>query len=292
MVDSYLNNKMMNFPIFNFQHLNKSLYSKSLFNHIIYYLKLWILMGKNSFMIMLANKKLFSLFLTGKILRFIFFTGFLYFLVVGSNTLAGFTVTQTIFFFLTFNLVDIIAQFLFRAVYNFRNLVVSGDLDLILVKPASTLFRVLMGSPDIVDLITIPPVVFFVWYIGHQLQPSIPQVFIYMLLVFNGLIISTAFHISVLALGIMTFEIDHTIMIYRDLVNLGKLPVDIYKQPLQGILTYLIPVGVMVTLPAKALMGLVSFWGVVASFCLGIIAMISSLKFWKYSLVKYSSASS
>jgi ABC-2 type transport system permease protein len=261
-------------------------------NKFSYYLRIWLMMGKNSFMIILNQKKLFALFLTGKFLRFIFFISFLYFLVIGSNNLAGYNVNQTIFFFLTFNLVDVTAQFLFREVYNFRNLVVSGDLDLILVKPISPLFRVLLGAPDAIDFVTLPPLIFVVGFMGSRLNPTTSQIFFYILLIINGLLISTAFHIAVLALGIITFEIDHTIMIYRDIVNLGKFPVDIYKQPLQGILTYLIPVGIMITLPAKALMGLASPWGILASFVLGILAILLSLKFWKYSLVKYSSASS
>jgi ABC-2 type transport system permease protein len=81
-------------------------------------------------------------------------------------------------------------------------------------------------------------------------------------------------------------------MIYRDLMNLGRFPVDIYKQPLQGILTYLIPVGIMITLPAKALMGLVSLPGVLLSFVLGVVALHFSRRFWNFALTKYTSASS
>ena len=113
-----------------------------------------------------------------------------------------------------------------------------------------------------------------------------------MLLVLNGLLIATAFHIAVLALGIITLEIDHTIMIYRDLTNLGRFPIDIYKEPLKGILTYLIPIGIMISLPAKALMGLVSLPGVLWSLGLGVIALFLAIKFWNFALTKYTSASS
>ena len=184
------------------------------------------------------------------------------------------------------------AQFLFREAYRFRPLVVSGDFDLILVKPVNALFRVLMGGADVLDLITIPPIIFAVYYVGRLLSPTTAHTVLFLLLIINGLLIATAFHIAVLALGIITLEVDHTIMIYRDITNLGRFPVDIYKQPLQGILTYLIPVGIMVTLPAKALMGLVTPWGIVSSFVLGIVAIILSLRFWSFALTKYSSASS
>lgn len=243
-------------------------------------------------MAVLAQRLGMSVFLLGKILRITFFLGFIFFLIGGTKNLAGYNLNQTIFFFLTFNLVDTVSQFLFHEVYRFRSQVVSGSFDLILAKPISPLFRVLMGGADVIDLITIPPLIFAVWYVGHILNPSILHTAYYILLLFNGLIIAAAFHVAVLALGIITLEIDHTVMIYRDLTNLGRFPVDIYKEPLRGILTYLIPVGVMITFPAKALMGVISPSGVLFSFVLGAIAIFFSLKFWNYALTKYTSASS
>ncbi len=257
-----------------------------------YYLRIWLLMSKNSFMMMLSNKKLFAIFLTGKVLRFGFFTAFLFFLVKGSQQLAGYSVIQAIFFYLTFNVVDILAQFLYREVYRFRPLVISGNLDLVLTKPMSALFRALMGGADVIDLVTIPPLIAAVIYVGGMLNPSPGHVIFYIFLLINGLVIATAFHIAVLGLGIITLEIDHTIMIYRDMMRLGRLPVDIYRQPLRGILTYLVPVGIMVTFPAKALMGLVTPLGVIISFALGGILIFSSLKFWHLALKQYTSASS
>jgi ABC-2 type transport system permease protein len=249
-------------------------------------------MSKNAFMIVLSQKKVFGLFLTGKLLRFGFFTAFLYFLIKGAGNLAGYSINQTIFFFLTFNVVDILAQFLYREVYRFRPLVVRGDFDLILTKPTSALFRVLMGGADVIDLVTIPPLIAAVIYVGAMLNPNILNTIYYILLIINGLLIATAFHIAVLSLGIITLEIDHTIMIYRDMTNLGRFPIDIYREPLRGILTYLVPVGVMITLPAKALMGLISPLGVMASFLLGVTLLFVSLKFWHFSLRHYTSASS
>lgn len=234
----------------------------------------------------------FILFVFAKTLRFLFFFGFLFFLLKGTKTLAGYGQNQVIFFFLTFNVVDIFAQFLFREVYRFRPLVVSGDLDLVLVKPVNPLFRVLMGGADIIDLTTIIPLCIAVYYVGSLLGPSSAQVALYLILILNGILVAMAFHIAVLALGVITFEIDHTILIYRDLNNLGRLPIDIYKQPLQGFLTYLIPVGIMISFPAKALMGLLTPSGAVFSLLFMAASIFLSLKFWNFALTKYTSASS
>lgn len=259
---------------------------------LLYYFKIWLMMSRNSFMTVLSNKAILIIFLFGKILRFLFFFGFLFFLLRGVGTLASYTANQIIFFFLTFNLIDITSQFLFREVYRFRDLIVKGNLDLVLTKPQNALFRVLMGGADVIDFLTIPPLIFVIYYVGSLLQPSISHTFFYLIAILNGFLIATAFHIAVLAFGIITFEIDHTIMIYRDLTNLGRYPVDIYKQPLQGILTYLIPVGIMITLPVKILLGIVSPSGILVSFGISILAIFLSLKFWNFALTKYTSASS
>lgn len=256
------------------------------------YIKIWWLMSKNNFVAVLSNKFGASVFLTGKVLRFLFFVGFVYFLLKGANNIAGYGINQTIFFFLTFNFIDIVGQFFYREVYRFRPLVVSGNFDLVLAKPISPLFRSLMGGADILDLITIPPLVIAIYFVGKAFDPTLWEIFLYLFLLLNGLLIATAFHIAVLSFGIMTMEIDHTIMIYRDLTNLGRFPIDIYQEPIRGILTYFIPVGIMITLPAKSLMGLVSFSGVAISVLVGIVAFFVSLRFWSFALTKYTSASS
>ena len=259
---------------------------------LLRYINIWWLMSKNSFVSVFYSKLSLTLFLIAKTLRFLFFFVFIFFLLKGTNSLAGYNLNQTVFFFLTFNLVDITAQFLYREVYRFRPQVISGGLDLTLTKPISPLFRSLMGGADVIDLITIPPLIYAIFYVGRMLNPSLLHATYYLLLIVNGLLIVTAFHIAVLGLGIITLEIDHTIMIYRDVTNLGRFPVDIYKQPLQGILTFLVPVGIMITLPAKALMGLVSPIGILSSFLVGVAAVFLSIQFWNFALTKYTSASS
>src|SRR3989304_8396864 len=256
------------------------------------YFKVWWMMSKNAFIQVLINKFGASVFLIGKILRFAFFIAFLVFLLRGTQNLAGYNLNQTMFFFLTFNLVDVVSQFLFREVYRFRPLIVSGGFDLVLAKPISPLFRSLMGGADILDLFTIPPLVALVYIVGSSLGPAPLEILYYLLLLVSGLLIATSFHIAVISLGIVTFEIDHTIMIYRDLTSLGRFPVDIFREPLRGFLTFLVPVGIMVTLPAKALMGLVNLQAVVLSFTLSLVLIFLSIKFWNFALTSYSSESS
>lgn len=259
---------------------------------LTYYIKIWFLMSKNSFLNWISQRFLFLIFLVGKLIRFFFFFSFLFLITEGATQIAGYATNQIIFFFLTFNLIDTISQFFFREVYRFRSLVQSGDFDLILVKPVNSLFRVLLGGADMIDLIVIPFLLWAVYYFGALLSPTNTEVISYIVLVLNGLMIATAFHIVVLGMAIMTMEIDHAIMIYRDFTALGRFPVDVYREPLRGFLTFLIPLGVMVTLPAKALMGLVSPLGILMSLIFGVFSLFLSFKFWNFAIKKYTSASS
>lgn len=256
-------------------------------------IRIWWKLTVSSFMISLTSRFNAGVFFVGKFLRFLFFLLFLITIFTRTQTLAGYSSNQMIFFYLSFNLVDTVTQLLFREVYRFRPLIVSGDFDFALVKPMSPLLRVLLGGADPLDLGMLPLYIGAVIYIGGRLGDiQGVNVLFYLLLFVNGLLISTGFHILVLALGILATEVDHAIMIFRDVVSMGRIPTDVYHEPLHSIMTFIIPVGIMMTFPAKALMGLLSPWMVIFSVMLGLLFIVFCLKAWNYALSRYSSASS
>jgi ABC-2 type transport system permease protein len=250
------------------------------------------MMARNATLNWSASRGVVLVFLLGKLIRYTLSFGFLYFLVKGTNGFLGYSQNQVIFFSVTFVFLDTIAQFFFRNVYSFRPMVISGDFDLVLVKPLNALFRVLLGGPDPIDFITLLPITIFVIWIGSLLHPTLSQVVMYIILLINGLLIQAAFHIFVLGFGIITLEIDHMIMVYRDLTSMGRFPVDIYKQPLKWFLTFVIPIGIMVTIPAKALEGYTELSTIFFSILFGVGLLFLSLRFWNFALRKYTSASS
>jgi ABC-2 type transport system permease protein len=230
------------------------------------------------------------LFMLGKMIRFGMFFAFIYYLLINTKLLAGYTLEQTLIFYLTFNIIDSTAQLLYREVYRFRPLIVNAEFDTILTKPYHPFLRVLLGGIDpmdaVITLIYIAVMIFFIITAG----PFSPiNILGYMYLVINGLVIATSFHITVLALGILTTEVDHTIMIYRDITKMGSFPVDIYKQPLQFFFTFVLPIGIMMTFPVKSLFGQLNIQGYVISFLLSFSALIGSLILWDKALKKYQS---
>lgn len=234
------------------------------------------------------------LFLIGKIIRFFFFFIFLFSVLSGVGSLAGYSKEQVILFYLVFNIVDIIIQFLFRGVYIFRFSVVSGNYDLDLLKPLPSFFRPLFGWTDILDLITLLPLLIFtIWYIfTHQLLASSLSFALFLLLLINSTLVGFAFHLLVCSVCVLTTKIDHLVWIYRDLTGMARFPTDIYGKGVRIALTFVVPVIVLITVPAKALLGLLNPMAIIFSLLVGILASYFSLKFWFFSLKKYTSASS
>lgn len=232
-------------------------------------------------------------FVFGKLVRFAMFGVFVYFLLQNTTTLAGYTLSQTLIFFITFNIIDGISQLLFRQVYRFRPLVISGDFDLVLVKPVHPFLRVLIGGVDILDVI---PLLLYggilVYLLAGSPDVTVLSLVMYIFLVMNALVIATGFHILVLALGITSTEVDHTIMIYRDISRLGLFPVDIYAQPIRFIVTFIVPIGVMVSVPVEGLLGLLTFDALITTSIVTVMFTIGSLIAWKMALARYCSASS
>ena len=259
------------------------------------YFKIWLKWNQFTLITALGPYKLSGLlFLLGKIIRFFFFLLVLLIFVGKTKVLADYTLHQVILFFLVFNLVDITTQFLFRGVYWFRRRLISGSFDYALLKPINPLFDVLCCYPDFLDLITLVFLVIFmtIFIVSNNLMASSFSVVLFFLLLFNAFILSLSLHIMVVSFGMIVLEVDHAIWIYRDVINMGRIPVDIYSPLLRSLLTFVTPVGVMISFPAKALMGFLSWQGIIFSFIISGFFLFGSWHFWQYALTKYSSASS
>src|SRR3989344_6334332 len=103
------------------------------------YWRVWWLMTSQSIQMFFVSRLGAVLFLAGKILRFVFFLSFLLLLMNKTNVLAGYSSYEVLLFYFTFNFIDSATQMLFREVYSFRYYIVSGNFDMILVKPVNAL---------------------------------------------------------------------------------------------------------------------------------------------------------
>lgn len=232
-------------------------------------------------------------FLLGKMMRLLFFFAFVVAVFSHAESVAGYSLVETTLFFLTFNLVDMAAQIFFRGVYGARRTVAEGDFDFYLVQPCSPLFRMVCSTVDFLDLLTIVPVLVMTGMVFARLPPLPGTAYaLYALLLVNAVVLVFAVHVAVAALAVRTQELESAIWIYRDIMFMGKFPVDVYAPAVRWALTFGVPIAVMTTFPAKALLGLLTPGWILYALALSGATVAASLWFWRDSLDRYTSSSS
>lgn len=258
------------------------------------YLKVWRLTATNALQVAFVNRGTNLFFLLGKSFRFLISLLFLLLIKQTVTTVAGYSSDEMVVFFLTYQLIDSCSQSLFRNVYSFGNQVRSGDLDFLLIKPLNPLFRILTDKPDINDLLFLAPTTIGSLYILSTLSITITptSLLLFGVLFINALIIALALHILIVSIAVAIVEIDGLVWLYRDLASLGRFPITIYHESIRLALFFILPFGMMLTIPAQVLLNLTPSVALPIVFGVTITLLVASVQFWKYSLKKYSSASS
>jgi len=258
--------------------------------NLIYNFKIFLLFGKLSAKTAFQSRLGSFLFILTKLLRFLIFLVFIYFIAQKTNGLAGYSPDQAVFIYLTFNIADTLAQVLFREVYRFKPMVVSGELNNVLIKPYHPLLRVLIGGVDFFDVIML------IFYLGLTILQvskfssiSLTGILLYIFLILNGVLIAAAFHIFVLAATVVTAQTDQLIMIYRNLTATGRFPLTIYRPAIRIFFTFVIPVGLMIEYPARAMFNALSWINITIAVIFSFLILKLSLKAWRFSLAKYQS---
>lgn len=256
------------------------------------YWRIWRRLAVMSFLVQAESFVSSFGYLIGKFVRIGFFLFFLVSIFKHTDEIVGYSMREIALFFITFNVVDIIAQLFFRGIYGVRALIREGDFDYFLIQPTNVLFRVAFHSVDFLDVLTAIPVIGVTGYLIHQLNVPTIRIILYIALAVNGFFIAFAIHIVVAAMAVLTQELENTIWIYRDLMTLGRFPSDIYDAPMRNILIFIVPIAVMISFPAKACLGKLSAFWIGEAFLMSATSMVFSLLFWRFATRRYTSVSS
>ncbi|MFH1232634.1 MAG: ABC-2 family transporter protein [Patescibacteria group bacterium] len=258
------------------------------------YAKIYIQLVNCAFSSYLSNRIDSLCFFLGKIIRFLFFLLLIISIFRFTENLAGYGIYEVIFFFLTFNFIDIAAQFLFRGVYTFKQSIILGYFDYILSKPVNALFYIMNKLVDILDLIFLclisAAILYNFKFLAYKI--SMQEIFLYIFFIFNAIVIVFALHVLIVALSIRFYEADNLIWLYRDSLTVGRMPPEIFSDSIRFLFTVIIPVFAMIAFPVKAALGILELKQAIFGIIFAFFIVIFSLWFWKSSLRYYSSASS
>ncbi|MFN0072927.1 MAG: ABC transporter permease [Chloroflexota bacterium] len=220
------------------------------------------------------------------------FAGFLF---TNVRSVAGWDLDRMIVLTGTFSLVLGLLDGLFETnMSRLSEQVNRGELDYVLMKPINSQFYV---STRYVNLNELPTVVISICTISTGLArlgtvPSLLDVGVYVLFVICAVATFYGLWFSTVTLALWSGRINNIAYLILPIADLARMPSDIYRGISRVIFTFIIPVTLISTVPAKALLGIVEPISLLYAICATVATTSFSHWFWHFSLRRYTSASS
>ncbi|HEV2126726.1 MAG TPA: ABC-2 family transporter protein [Chloroflexota bacterium] len=194
----------------------------------------------------------------------------------------------------TFQLISVLLNtFITPNLQWFGDQVKNGALDDVLLKPVSSLVLATLSRCQPLGMVhlalALATVVLGLWDLG--LVPSMAAILGWLVLLAVGLVVTWAARVLVASVTLWFPSIGLDV-VFSSFWQFARYPVSIYREPLPFILTYVVPVAFISTLPAQALTRGARlehvFWGALVS--LGAIVVVQFV--WTSGLRRYTSATS
>jgi ABC-2 type transport system permease protein len=168
-----------------------------------------------------------------------------------------------------------------------------GTLDFILLKPVSSQFMVSFRHFQTVQtlqvLMGLGVTVFGLAQLTSEV--TLGSALSFAITLACGFVLIYALLLVLSTLAFWFVRVDNILAIFWAFIDAGRFPIDIYPGWLRLTMSTVIPVGIAVTIPAKAIAGLVDAQTVVAILAATLVAWVVSRAFWKRGLRAYTGAS-
>lgn len=169
----------------------------------------------------------------------------------------------------------------------------TGTLDFVLLKPADAQLLVsvrrLQTSP-LWDLLG--GLILVVWALSSLPPPSLLDATVAAVLAISGIAAMYGLWLLAICASFFFVRVDNLRYLLWSVADAGRWPLPVFARWIQIVLVVIIPVGVITTFPALALRGTWS-WGLVAvGIAVGVGFVGISRATWRFSLSRYTSASS
>lgn len=169
-----------------------------------------------------------------------------------------------------------------------------GTLDFTLLKPADAQFLVSTARflPWRMTNLASALVIFIVAF--HQLgtTPSAAQVLSALLLFVNAVALLYAVWIVTVSAAFYVVRVDNLSYLFGAIFDAARWPASVFRGVAHFVFTFVIPLTLMTTYPAEALLGRLSLASIASAVTGGAIAFTIARKIWLHAIARYTSASS
>lgn len=211
-----------------------------------------------------------------------------------TDTLGGWGPDELLAIVGVYTLVSGITQLVVRpSLSRFMEDVRLGTLDFTLTKPVDAQVLVSIRQFEVWKLIDV--LVGFVVLgiaivrLGASIGPAEAATFAVALLA--GVVIIHSFLFILATCAFWFVRLDNILNIFQSMYEAGRWPIGIYPPWLRSVLTFLVPVGFAITVPAEALVGRVTPSSLLGAVALAVMLPVVARWFWRIGVRHYSGAS-
>lgn len=211
-----------------------------------------------------------------------------------ASSIAGWSQTELINLTGVFAIVTGIAYTLFLpSFFTIPYKINLGGLDFIITKPLDSQF---LSSTLGFGLNNLPRLIIGVSIVSWGIiknQTPLSHILVFIVLLISGIILLYSTFMILITLNFYSQRLDNITDMLLELFDvMSRTPSDTFRIVNSWVFTFLLPLLVVVSFPAKSLIGKLSPLEIIAALTISIASFIISRKFWFYSLRRYESASS
>jgi ABC-2 type transport system permease protein len=182
----------------------------------------------------------------------------------------------------------------FRNLGMLPSLVRLGTFDFVLVKPVSSLFWTSFRFVNMDEIGTLIGSLAMLGYAVSRMRPlpDLMQVMEYFVLCFSGLTMYYSLYLLTMTFSFWLVRVDNLSALIDTVLYMARFPTDIFRGVLQRILTFIIPLAFIATIPSKAMLGRMEWWLLPVGVGLAAFLLTGAVAFWRFATKYYTSASS
>ena len=170
----------------------------------------------------------------------------------------------------------------------------TGTLDFVLIKPADSQFLVSTRSFVPFKIFDLAAAAVIIGYALNRLgyMPALGDMAVALVLLFAAVAVLYSIFILVACAAFWVVRLDNLTYLFGSIFDAARWPLQVFRGFWRFLFTFIIPLGVMTTYPAMALLGRLDT--MTAAFALGVAAAFALLSrvAWQRSIGAYTSASS
>lgn len=261
------------------------------------YLRLFIVLIKFGFIRATAYPPSFFAAILGKFLRIGLTLVFFQAIYLHTSILAGWNFSEILVLAASYFSIEVIvlATFWRNLMFWLPQRLQDGSFDSLLTKPIYPLFYTSFKIIDAFDLTaSFISLALLWWYIfsRHIIVPTFFEAGLFMFLSAIAVIFIFSLLLIIASTAFWTITATGAGRLFESVFRAARFPGDIFKGPAKIALLYILPIGLIISIPADVLRGKFAWPHIIYLIIFTAVLSFIAFKFWHFALRRYSSASS